>query len=80
MMTEEELKARREHLAERVNQLVEQIPRLQREETAIRGQILLISEMLGEVPPPPGAVQAEDESPKKPNAKPKKRGKAAARG
>lgn len=76
MMTKKELEERRGQLVDRVNQLVEQIPALQREETACRGQVQLISELLGEVPAPPGAEEAEG----KPNGKPKRKGKAAARG
>lgn len=78
MMNKEQLKTRREQLVNRVNELVEQIPALQREETAIRGQIQLISELLGDIPAPPGAAGELDAD--KPNGKPKKRGKAAAHG
>jgi hypothetical protein len=80
MMTEKQLKCRRDELVDRVNHLVVQIPLMQKEETACRGQIQLISEMLGEVPPPPGAIESDDVSPKKPNAKPKRKGKAGSHG
>lgn len=86
-MTEEQARTRRDQLVARVNELVDQIPALQREEQAIRGQIQLLSEQLGEAPAPPGAIEVgdgeppgEDITPKKPNGKPKRRGKAVARG
>lgn len=77
MMTKKELEERRGQLVDRVNQLVEQIPALQREETACRGQVQLISELLGETPPPPGATE---EAEGKPNGKPRRKGKALSRG
>lgn len=87
MMNEEQLRVRRDQLVDRVNHLVEQIPALQREESAVRGQIMLINEMLGEIPPPPGAVEANrGAEPKKPDGKPrvvntkKRTGKAASHG
>jgi len=76
MMTEKQARTRRDELVDRVNHLVMQIPLLQKEETACRGQIQLLSEQLGEVPAPPGA---SDEAEGKPNGKPNRKGKAAVR-
>ena len=71
-MNEQDLKARRDQLVDRINFLVTQIPLLQREETACRGQIQLIDELLGQAPAPPGAVTFGDGEPEGIDVTPKK--------
>lgn len=91
MMTERELKIRREQITGRIQQLEsesqaheQQAVLMRRETIALQGQVQLINEQLGEVPPPPGAVTVSDDVPGgeeiKPKPRPKKRGKAVPRG
>lgn len=71
---DEKLKERRVKLVDRINYLVATIPQLQSEELALRGQLQLIAELLGEIPAPPAERQEPEPPPPDKPARSKRRG------
>lgn len=83
MLNEKQLKEKRETLSNRINQIEgnirnvqQQIQDAQKEAIALRGQVVLINELLGEeTAPPPPVENAQKPKPKPPRKRSKAHGR-----